>query len=137
MRKELAILIFAAAVSCQAKADAFLSFPSEVEGGRKALELWLGQNNSNYSSGVESIKYKSSGEIVIVYHRSGSGLPLVDAYIYGCNSKNCSLIALMRAIQFEPRAKKPIVAELSSNSSELLLRTSDGVKHLRVALMQN
>jgi len=114
-----------------------LPFPASLAGGKSRLEAWATARQPQLPTTMESIS-RGSGEIVMVYHHSGSGRPLVDAYVYGCNAENCSLLAFRRWILIPQQSiERPIRAQVRENGTRLEVRTSDGVVQLQVAIPSN
>jgi hypothetical protein len=134
MCKEL-ILLCCLALSTQLLANEQpIPFPAEIQGGKKGLEDWANSRQATLPSVIQSLSLGSRGDVVVLYHSSGSGRPLVDTYVYGCNASNCSLLALKRGILIDPSAKEPLTSQLLKNKSEFLLTSSNGVAQLRLSL---
>lgn len=134
MYKEL-ILLCCLAFPAQLLANEHLiPFPAEIQGGKKGLEGWANSRQATLPSAMQSLPLGSRGDIVVLYYSSGSGRALVEAYVYGCNASNCSLIALKRGIPIDPSAGEPLKSQLLKNKSEFLLTSSNGATQLRLSL---
>jgi hypothetical protein len=58
---------------------------------------------------------------VVIYHARGSGRPFVDAFVYGCTSTNCSLVAVKRSVLVDSRVSPPLRIVVDDERSLLKL----------------
>ncbi len=134
MRKILVVVIMSF-FSCLSVANEIaVSFPAEVIGGEHELERLVRSGQLGSPPLIEKLHSDERGSIIIVYHNSGSGRPLLDVYIYGCTKSQCSLLALKRKILISTKVAKPIESRLSKSKSEIVVITSDGVTQLKISL---
>jgi hypothetical protein len=135
MRAKLVIVGWLYLISLAACANEMpVPFPAELAGGSVALNEWVKNHHLELPSSVEMVARYDEGDIVVVYHSSGSGMPLLDVYVYACSVSNCTLIAARRHIQIDHSVEKPIEARISSEGSEFVLSTQDGTVQLLFSL---
>ena len=110
-------------------AEKLLPFPAGFKDQRH-LEDWVKSNQLTLPSETVVIANPEPGEgpIVVVFHSSGSGLPVVDAYLYGCD-QTCLLFAVRRFIGLRRDSPEPLVAELDVKRSRLVIRVG-GTEYL-------
>ncbi len=104
--------------------DIFL-FPRVAENSG-AIEQLVVERGVEYAVEYHNLKHKGGGDILVVVVNSGSGLLNVDAYVYGCETDICLMLAMRHG------GNKILVPEMQSDHSELVLKSGDGTIFLRV-----
>jgi hypothetical protein len=112
----------------QANGQTFLRFPADT-GGVTALTQWLKQHEQELPTEQQHITVDSKSSIFVVYHATGSGIPHIDTYVYGCNELSCHLSAVRRGITL-PKGSQRLVAKLGKK--ELILASDKGKVFLRI-----
>jgi hypothetical protein len=107
--------------------------PLEIDGGADGFITSIKSKLGPASVMFERNRFDSNSELVSVYHSVGSGVPLLDVYVYGCGKVQgvCQQVAVRRRVPFDGVAKRPITTSFNSKTGELKVSLSNG----KVALL--
>ncbi|GHU05522.1 hypothetical protein FACS1894158_08590 [Betaproteobacteria bacterium] len=128
MCKELKIILIFILALCLnevAISEVGLIFPLHAN-GISALKEIVSRNRENHAIHYQIIKIKKGIDIVIVNHNSGSGVIINDAYVYACTENECRMLSMRHAF------KEGLLAELTSDEKELILKSEKGVVYLQM-----
>jgi hypothetical protein len=106
-------------------AEENIHFPFKTK-GISAIKNMVHEKEQDYSIHYQTIKYKEGTELFVVNHNTGSGVSNMYVYVYICSTNDCHILAMRHAF------KEGLLAELTSDEKELVLKSEDGVVYLRM-----
>lgn len=135
MRKAIAVIL-AVALSLPAVGQGvqMLALPAWIEGGKPSLLKWLDSRKQEIVASTEAIRLSESDEVLVVYQSTGSGRPLVDAFVYTCRATSCFLVSAKRAIEIDPRLSAPLSAQVDAARGVVEIQTPAGGVQLRATI---
>ena len=133
MRKLVLSAVLLLTLASEAGAQSFLAFPS-MNSAEEKLEVWLEKNQGKLPHMTQRIDLDKKSYLLGVFHQLGSGLPLIDAYIYVCGENYCNLMTVTKDILLLKSADAQLLVKFNKATDEVSLVSDKGLVFLNIPI---
>jgi len=133
MHRIILPFVFLLTLTPQVRAESFLFFPS-MSSAEEKLEVWLEKNQDKLPHVTQRVNLDRKSYLLGVFHLVGSGLPLIDAYIYACGDDYCNLMSVTRSILLPKSADAQLLVKFNKATDEVSLVSDQGLVYVTMPM---
>ena len=104
-----------------------------MSSAEEKLEVWLEKNQDKLPHVTQRVNLDKKSYLLGVFHLVGSGLPLIDAYIYACDDY-CNLMTVTRSILLPKLAGAQLLVKFNKAKDEVSLVSNQGLVYVTMPM---